>query len=111
MNVRSYITPLEPFMQKVHHVQVPHCSGREMKAVSVILPLLLLAACADIPELEGSEAASVKAAPYPKLIPLTQVNVPPVDPVNEAAAVEEELEQRAERLSQKAQALQNAETQ
>lgn len=110
MNVRSYRTPLEPILQKVHHVWVPHYLAHVMKALSVFLLLILCAGCADIPELEGSEAPAVKSAPYPSLIPLTEVNVPPVDPLNEAAVVEEELAQRAEQLSQKAKALQNVAT-
>lgn len=78
-----------------------------MKVQPVFVLLALCAGCAQFPELEGREAPSVKSAPYPTLVPLSTSIVPPVDPVNEASEVEEELTQRAEELSKKADALQN----
>ncbi|NOD74972.1 MULTISPECIES: hypothetical protein [unclassified Ruegeria] len=76
-----------------------------------LLPLVFLCAgCADFPELEGSEPASVKKAPYPRLVPLQETLGAPIDPVSEAVAVEEDLTQRSEALAQKAEALQNAQT-
>ncbi|WP_171099969.1 MULTISPECIES: hypothetical protein [unclassified Ruegeria] len=80
-----------------------------MKPLPLILGLLICAACADIPELEGSEGPALRKAPYPKLIPLSEALGPPADPVSEAAEVEEDLNARAEALTERADALQNAE--
>lgn len=96
--------------QKVHHIWKPKRLGHMMKSLSVFLLLALSAGCADFPELEGREAPSVKTARYPKLIPLTETSLPQIDPVSEAAEVEEDLTQRSKALSQKAKALQNAST-
>lgn len=81
-----------------------------MKHAALIVLMIALAGCADIPELEGSESASLRKAPYPRLIPLDQTLGPPADPVSEAREVEEELTARAEALAERAEALQNAET-
>ncbi len=81
-----------------------------MKLLPLLPIVLLWAGCADFPELEGSEAASVQKAPYPRLVPLQETLGPAIDPVSEAAAVEEDLTQRSEALAQKAEALQNAPT-
>ncbi|MCX8954497.1 hypothetical protein OU790_13750 [Ruegeria sp. NA] len=81
-----------------------------MKLLPVLPLILSCAACADIPELEGSEPAAVRSAPYPRLIPLQETLGPPVDPIHQAAAVEDDLTQRSNALAQKAQALQNAQT-
>lgn len=81
-----------------------------MKPATLIPLLLICAACADFPELEGREAPDVRKAPYPRLIPLQDTLGPPVDPVSEAEEVEEDLLARSEALTQKAQALQNAQT-
>lgn len=79
-----------------------------MKVLTPLVVMLVCAGCADIPELEGSEAQAVRNAPYPKLIPLQQALGAPADPEAEAAAVEEELTARSEALAKKAQDLQNA---
>ncbi|NOD36068.1 MULTISPECIES: hypothetical protein [unclassified Ruegeria] len=81
-----------------------------MKLLPILSFILLCAGCADFPELEGSEPASVKKAPYPRLVPLQETLGPAIDPVSQAATVEEDLTQRSEALAQKAQALQNAQT-
>ncbi len=80
-----------------------------MKPLPLIFLLLAAAGCADIPELDGSESAALQKAPYPKLIPLQPALGAPVDPVNEAAEVEEDLTARGEALAKKAEALQKAE--
>ncbi|MDA7967243.1 hypothetical protein [Ruegeria sp.] len=77
----------------------------------ILIPLMLIcAACADFPELDGREAPDLRKAPYPRLIPLQDTLGPPVDPVNEAVEVEDDLLARSEALARKAQALQNAPT-
>lgn len=78
-----------------------------MKPLPLLTLMLACAACADIPELEGSESAAVRAAAYPRLVPLQETLGPPSDPVAEAAEVEEELAARSEALAKKAEALQN----
>ena len=80
-----------------------------MKPLPLILLLFTAAGCADIPDLEGSESAALRKAPYPGLIPLEAALGPPTDPVSEAAEVEEELTARGEALAKRAEALQNAE--
>ncbi len=80
-----------------------------MKPLPLLFLMLVCAACADIPELEGSESPTVRKSTFPRLIPLSEALGPPVDPVSEAAEVEEDLNARAEALANKAQALQNAE--
>ncbi|WP_424833202.1 hypothetical protein [Ruegeria sp.] len=76
------------------------------------LPLIFIPfaciGCADIPELEGSEAASLRQAPYPRLIPLDDTLGTPIDPISEAETVEDDLIARSDALAQKAEALQNA---
>ena len=79
-----------------------------MKPLPLILLLFTAASCADIPELEGSESAALRKAPFPKLIPLEATH-PPADPVSEAAEVEKYLTTRSEALAKRAEALQNAE--
>ncbi|WP_298846323.1 hypothetical protein [uncultured Ruegeria sp.] len=81
-----------------------------MKLLPVLPLFLLFAGCADIPELEGSEPASVRSAAYPRLVPLQETLGPSIDPISQAAVVEEDLTQRSEALAKKAQALQNAQT-
>ncbi len=81
-----------------------------MKPLAVSVLILICAGCADVPELDGSEPPSVKAAPYPRLIPLQDTLGPPLDPVNEATEVEDELTARSEALAAKARALQTAQT-
>lgn len=81
-----------------------------MKPLPLLTLILACAACADFPELEGSEPKSVKSAAYPQLIPLQDTLGAPVDPISEATEVEEELTARSESLAQRAQALQNAQT-
>ncbi|WP_170784302.1 hypothetical protein [Ruegeria lacuscaerulensis] len=80
-----------------------------MKPLPFLIAVLACAACANFPELEGEEPTNVKKARYPKLIALQQNLGPPVDPVSEAAEVEEELNARREVLENKADQLQNAE--
>lgn len=80
-----------------------------MKPLPLILVLLACAACANIPELEGSEGPELRKAPYPRLIPISDTLGPPANPVNEAEEVEEELTERSEALAEKAQALQDVE--
>ena len=79
-----------------------------MKPLPLILHLLTAAGCADIPELDGSESAALRKAPYPILIPLEATLDPPTDPVSEAAEVEEDLSTRSKALAKRAEALQNA---
>lgn len=80
-----------------------------MKPLPLIALLLAIAGCADIPELEGSESKALRKAAYPKLLPLDATLGPPIDPVSEAAEVEEDLTARSEALAKRAEALQNAE--
>jgi hypothetical protein len=76
---------------------------------SVLIPLLLVcAACANVPELEGREGPSVRNARYPRLIPLDETLGAPVNPANEAEDVESDLIARSEELARKAAALQSA---
>lgn len=86
----------------------PQSKGFAVKPLPLLALFIFCAGCADFPELDGSEPASVKSARYPRLIPLQDTLGPPVDPVSEAAEVEEDLTARSEALSKKAQALQNA---
>ncbi|QFT72417.1 hypothetical protein [Ruegeria sp. THAF33] len=81
-----------------------------MKLLPVLPLILVFAGCSDFTELEGSEPASVKSAPYPRLVPVQETLGPSIDPVSQAAEVEEDLTQRSEALAKKAQALQNAQT-
>ncbi|WP_170569262.1 hypothetical protein [Ruegeria atlantica] len=80
-----------------------------MKSLPLLILILACAGCADFPELEGRELPELKSARYPTLIPLQENLGPPVDPVNEAAEVEEELLARREALEKKSKELQNAE--
>ncbi|WP_010441983.1 hypothetical protein [Ruegeria conchae] len=80
-----------------------------MKLLPSIFLVLATASCANIPELEGSETAALRKAPYPKLIALDPALGAPTDPVSEAEEVEEDLSTRGEALAKKAEALQNAE--
>ncbi|WP_170558112.1 hypothetical protein [Ruegeria atlantica] len=79
-----------------------------MKPLPLLVLLLTCAACTDFPELEGREQPNVRSAKYPKLIPIQDILGPPIDPVSEAAEVEEDLTARSEALAKKAEALQNA---
>ncbi|WP_109311963.1 hypothetical protein [Ruegeria sp. AU67] len=79
-----------------------------MKPLPLLVLLLTCAACTDFPELEGREQPNVRSAAYPKLVPLQDILGPPIDPVSEAAEVEEDLTARSEALAKKAEALQNA---
>ncbi|MES0825168.1 hypothetical protein [Ruegeria sp. SCP11] len=80
-----------------------------MKPLPFLILSLVCAGCADFPELEGRELPELQSARYPALIPLQENLGPPVDPVNEAAEVEEDLTARREALEKKSQELQNAE--
>ncbi len=80
-----------------------------MKLLPPIFLMLAAAGCANIPELEGSETAALRKAPYPKLIALDPALGAPADPISEAEEVEEDLTTRSEALAKKAEALQNAE--
>jgi len=81
-----------------------------LKPLTVLSLLVLCAGCAEFPELEGRESASVQRAPYPPLIPLDSALGAPVDPVSEAEEIEQDLARRADALSRRAKALQNAST-
>lgn len=80
-----------------------------MKSLPLLILILACAGCADFPELEGRELPELKSARYPTLIPLQENLGPPVDPMNEATEIEEELLARREALDKKSQELQNAE--
>ena len=80
-----------------------------MKPLPLLILLLACAGCADFPELEGREQPDVRSARYPTLIPIQENLGPPVDPLNEAAEVEEDLVARREALEKKAAELQAAE--
>ncbi|WP_170324465.1 hypothetical protein [Ruegeria arenilitoris] len=80
-----------------------------MKPLPLLILMLACAGCADFPELEGREQPNVGSAPYPTLIPIQENLGPPVDPLNEAAEVEEDLIARREALEKKAEELQAAE--
>lgn len=70
-----------------------------MKLLPVLPLILVFAGCSDFTELEGSEPASVKSAPYPRLVPVQETLGPSIDPVSQAAEVEEDLTQRSEALA------------
>lgn len=62
----------------------PTC--RQVRAVSIVchmrhtLPfLLILAACADIPALDGTVSEAARIAPYPRLAPLADQPAPVTD--------------------------------
>ncbi len=78
-----------------------------MKPLPLLIMMLCCAACADFSELDDSEPASLKSARYPKLIPLQENLGPPIDPVNEASEVEEDLTARRDELQKKADRLQS----
>lgn len=80
-----------------------------MKPLPFLILMLACAGCADFPELEGREQPDVRSARYPTLIPIEENLGPPVDPLNEAAEVEEDLIARREALEKKAEELQAAE--
>ncbi|SLN31433.1 hypothetical protein [Ruegeria meonggei] len=80
-----------------------------MKPLPLLILFLACAGCTNFPELEGREQPDVKSARYPKLIPLQENLGPPIDPVNEAAEVEEDLLARREALQKKSEELQNVE--
>ncbi|TMV08030.1 hypothetical protein FGK63_11325 [Ruegeria sediminis] len=78
-------------------------------------PLLLIliaaaAGCTQIPELEERETPELLRAKFPRLVPLQDTLGPPVDPVDEAGKVEEELTKRREALGKRADALHAAQT-
>ncbi len=79
-----------------------------MKPLLPLVLLLSVAGCTEIPQLEGDDTAAITNASYPKLIPLEETLGQPVNPEGEAAVVEEELNERAKSLDQKAKALQSA---
>jgi len=79
-----------------------------MKPAILIGMIVASAGCTNIPELEGSEAPSLRTAPYPVLIPLSGDLSQPANPKQQATDVEEELASRSEALAQKAQDLQDA---
>ncbi|GAA6161169.1 hypothetical protein NBRC116589_33430 [Ruegeria sp. HU-ET01832] len=87
----------------------PPSKGFGMKPLPLLIVLSLCASCVDFPELEGSEPESLKTTRYPKLIPLQENLGPPIDPVSEAAEVEEDLSARREALQKKADKLQSEE--
>lgn len=72
----------------------------------VVAVLLVLAGCADQPDLESTISDSVRAAPYPDLVPLEPLlatSGPRRDkidnPETDLAARRDRLQQRAQRLS------------
>lgn len=62
-----------------------------------ILLTLSLAACAELPPVEGSISPAARAAPFPELIPLDGLLAEAATP-SRAAAAQAELEQRSARL-------------
>ncbi|WP_322895157.1 MULTISPECIES: hypothetical protein [unclassified Yoonia] len=81
----------------------PTC--RDIPRVSIVchmryaLPFLFaLTACADIPALDGSLSDAARAAPYPRLLPLT-------DPPAPVAAEDSAIDARLAALQQRADAL------
>lgn len=74
-----------------------------------LLPILLIAACARVPELGAVVPPDLRNAPYPQLIPLGPELTTPQDPTAEAEALSDALNGRAERLKRRARALSQAE--
>jgi len=81
----------------------PSC--RDHRAMSIVchmrhaLPLLfVLAACVDIPALEGTISDAARDAPYPQILPLTDPPAPLVDDDSTMAARIAALQRRADRL-------------
>lgn len=92
----------------MQHMNKPLVKARHMKPLPLLVLLVICVGCTDFPELDGSESRAVKSAPYPDLLPLNDTLGDPVDPVSEAAEVEQDLTARSEALAQKAEELQNA---
>ncbi|MBI6629056.1 hypothetical protein [Pontibaca salina] len=67
--------------------------------------MMLLAGCADQPELASTIDAAARAAPYPDLVPLDPLLTPTEARGNEADKSESELIARRDRLQQRAQRL------
>lgn len=80
-----------------------------MKPLPLLILFLACTACANFPELEGSEPPSLKSARYPKLIPLDGDLDTPINPVFETATLEQDLLTRREALQKKADQLQQEE--
>ncbi|MDU9003522.1 hypothetical protein [Sedimentitalea todarodis] len=73
--------------------------------VRVIGPLLLLAACAQIPQLDGTVPARLESADYPALAPIETLLVPLPDPQERSEDVRQGLEGRRDALRDRARRL------
>ena len=73
----------------------------------VLIALLPLAACVDVPELGDTVSPELENADYPKLIPLDESYLPSGDPAAEAERIANTLTWRSNNLRRKAEALRN----
>ncbi len=79
-----------------------------MKPAFTLLPLLLMAACTQFPELDATETPGVAEAPYPALVPLVGL-LEDKAPPRATPEVIDEVEARAGGLEARAEALQGVE--
>ncbi|MFV0514505.1 MAG: hypothetical protein ACK5MY_12895 [Jhaorihella sp.] len=73
--------------------------------VAVLAVLVILAACARVPELDARLSRETHGAPYPDLLPLDTALVPLPAPVEEAERLQAALAGRRDSLKARARAL------
>lgn len=71
----------------------------------VIGPALLLAGCAQIPQLDDTVPANLESADYPALAPIETLLVPLPDPQDRSEDVQQDLESRRDALQDRARRL------
>jgi hypothetical protein len=76
------------------------------RALPLMLPLLLLGNCTDVPDLGAAVPGWVDDAPYPDLLPLGTALTPLPRPAEAAETINADLAARTARLQERARALQ-----
>lgn len=75
--------------------------------VRVIGPALLVAGCAQIPQLDDTLSASLESADYPALAPIETLLIPLPEPRERSEEVRQDLESRRDALQARARRLNN----
>lgn len=73
--------------------------------VWILVPALLLAGCAQIPQLDDTVSASLESADYPALAPIDTLLIPLPDPQERSEDVRQDLEGRRDALQDRARKL------
>ncbi len=76
--------------------------------IRVIAPALLLAGCAQIPQLDGTVPPELENADYPALVPIETLLIPLPDPQEHSADMRQQLENRRDALQERARRLKGA---